>query len=183
MDHVTGLRCRECGREFPAEALHVCDYCFGPLEVVYDYERIAAPVSRERIAAGPRTIWRYRDLLPVDDDAPVDLGAGFTPLVRADRLAAELGLGELWIKDDTANPTGSFKDRVVSVALTKARQLGFKVAACASTGNLANSVAAHAARAGMASVVLIPHDLEAAKVTMTAVYGGTVVSVEGPTTT
>ena len=106
------------------------------------------------------------------DAAPVDLGAGFTPLVRADRLAAELGLGELWIKDDTANPTGSFKDRVVSVALTKARELGFKVAACASTGNLANSVAAHAARAGMESVVLIPHDLEAAKVTMTSVYGG-----------
>src|SRR5580698_9712425 len=176
---VTGLRCRECQRAFPAEALHVCDYCFGPLEVAYDYERIAAAVSRDSIAAGPRSIWRYRDLLPVDDATPVDLGAGFTPLVRADRLAAELGLGELWIKDDTANPTGSFKDRVVSVALTKARQLGFMVAACASTGNLANSVAAHAARAGMDSVVLIPHDLEAAKVTMTAVYGGTVVSVKG----
>ncbi len=166
-------------RAFPAEALHVCDYCFGPLEVAYDYERIAATISRERIEAGPRSIWRYRDLLPVDDETPVDLGAGFTPLVRADRLAAELGLGELWIKDDTANPTGSFKDRVVSVALTKARQLGFKVAACASTGNLANSVAAHAARAGLDSVVLIPHDLEAAKVTMTAVYGGTVIAVEG----
>ncbi|HUZ08585.1 MAG TPA: threonine synthase [Acidimicrobiales bacterium] len=179
MDTVIGLRCRECGRQFPVEALHVCDYCFGPLEVAYDYERIAAVVSRERIAAGPRSIWRYRDLLPVDDAAPVDLGAGFTPLIRADRLAAELGLGELWIKDDTANPTGSFKDRVVSVALTKARQLGFKVAACASTGNLANSVAAHAARAGMASVVLIPSDLEAAKITMTAVYGGTVVAVRG----
>src|SRR5579863_7271122 len=179
VDFVTGLRCRECARAFPAEALHVCDYCFGPLEVAYDYERIAATVSRERIESGPRTIWRYRALLPVDDEAPVDLGAGFTPLVRADRLAAELGLGELWIKDDTANPTGSFKDRVVSVALTKARRLGFKVAACASTGNLANSVAAHAARAGMESVVLIPHDLEAAKVTMTAVYGGTVVAVEG----
>ena len=178
---VTGLRCRECQRTFPAEALHVCDYCFGPLEVAYDYGRISATVSRERIEAGPRTIWRYRDLLPVDldDEVPVDLGAGFTPLVRADRLAAELGLGELWIKDDTANPTGSFKDRVVSVALTKARQLGFKVAACASTGNLANSVAAHAARAGMDSVVLIPHDLEAAKVTMTAIYGGTVIAVEG----
>jgi threonine synthase len=117
--------------------------------------------------------------LPVVDPHPVDLGAGFTPLVRADRLAAELGLGELWIKDDTANPTGSFKDRVVSVALTKARQLGFKVAACASTGNLANSVAAHAARAGMESVVLIPSNLEKAKVTMTAVYGGRVIAVEG----
>ena len=179
MNFVTGLRCRECGRQYPAEALHVCDFCFGPLEVDYDYERIAATISAERIAAGPRTIWRYQDLLPVEDATPVDLGAGFTPLVRADRLAAELGLGELWIKDDTANPTGSFKDRVVSVALTKARQLGFKVAACASTGNLANSVAAHAARAGMTSIVLIPEDLEAAKVTMTAVYGGTVIAVRG----
>jgi threonine synthase len=179
VSHVTGLRCRECGREFPAEALHVCDFCFGPLEVAYDYDAIAASITRESIAAGPRSIWRYRDLLPVDDESPVDLGAGFTPLVRADRLAAELGLGELWIKDDTANPTGSFKDRVVSVALTKARRLGFKVAACASTGNLANSVAAHAARAGMASVVLIPSDLEQAKVTMTAVYGGTLVAVDG----
>jgi len=179
VEYVTGLRCRECQRAYPAQALHVCEYCFGPLEVAYDYERIAAAVSRERIEAGPRSIWRYADLLPVDEQTPVDLGAGFTPLVRADRLAAELGLGELWIKDDTANPTGSFKDRVVSVALTKARQLGFKVAACASTGNLANSVAAHAARAGMDSVVLIPSDLEAAKVTMTAVYGGTVIAVEG----
>jgi threonine synthase len=179
VEFVSGLRCRECGRGYPAEALHVCDYCFGPLEVTYDYEAIAATVSRQRIAVGPRTIWRYADLLPVTDPNPVDLGAGFTPLVRADRLAAELGLGELWIKDDTANPTGSFKDRVVSVALTKARQLGFKVAACASTGNLANSVAAHAARAGMQSVVLIPADLEEAKITMTAVYGGRVVAVEG----
>jgi threonine synthase len=179
VDFVSGLRCRECGRGYPAEALHVCDFCFGPLEVAYDYERMAAAISRESIAAGPRTIWRYAELLPVSDAAPVDLGAGFTPLVRADRLAAELGLGELWIKDDTANPTGSFKDRVVSVALTKARQLGFKIAACASTGNLANSVAAHAARAGMESVVLIPHDLESAKVMMTAVYGGRVIAVEG----
>ena len=179
MDFVSGLRCRECGRTYPAEALHVCDFCFGPLEVTYDYERVAAVITRERIEAGPRTIWRYADLLPVADEHPVDLGAGFTPLVRADRLAAELGLGELWIKDDTANPTGSFKDRVVSVTLTKARQLGFKVAACASTGNLANSVAAHAARAGMDSVVLIPHDLERAKVTMTSVYGGRVFAVQG----
>jgi threonine synthase len=179
VEFVSGLRCRECGRTYPAEALHVCDFCFGPLEVTYDYERVAAHMTRERVATGPRTIWRYADLLPVADAAPVDLGAGFTPLVRADRLAAELGLGEVWIKDDTANPTGSFKDRVVSVALTKARELGFKVAACASTGNLANSVAAHAARAGMESVVLIPHDLEAAKVTMTSVYGGHLFAVEG----
>ncbi len=179
MDFVSGLRCRECGRAYPTEALHVCDFCFGPLEVTYDYERVAATMTRQRVESGPRTIWRYADLLPVGDAHPVDLGAGFTPLVRADRLAAELGLGELWIKDDTANPTGSFKDRVVSVALTKARELGFKVAACASTGNLANSVAAHAARAGMESVVLIPHDLETAKIAMTVVYGGRVIAVEG----
>ena len=179
MSTVAGLRCRECGRGFPAEALHVCDFCFGPLEVAYDYEAIRAGISREAIAAGPRTMWRYGDLLPVDAAAPIDLGAGFTPLVRAERLGAELGLKELWIKDDTANPTGSFKDRVVSVALTKARQLGFKVAACASTGNLANSVAAHAARAGMASVVLIPSNLEQAKILMTADYGGEVIAVDG----
>jgi len=179
MHHLTGLRCRECGRQFPAEALHVCDFCFGPLEVAYDYERLAREVTRERIAAGPLSMWRYRDLLPVGDGTPVDLGAGWTPLVRADRLAAELGLGELWLKDDTANPTGSFKDRVVSVALTKARELGFKVVACASTGNLANSVAAHAARAGLASIVFIPDDLEQAKVVTTAVYGGHVVAVRG----
>ncbi|MDQ1374928.1 MAG: threonine synthase [Actinomycetota bacterium] len=179
MPFVEGLKCRECGRAYPAEALHVCEFCFGPLEVAYDYEAIAATVSRERIAAGPQTIWRYADLLPADGTAPVDLGAGFTPLVRADRLASELGLGELWIKNDTVNPTGSFKDRVVSVALTKARELGFKVAACASTGNLANSVAAHAARAGMKSVVFIPHDLEAGKVVATAVYGGHLIAVDG----
>jgi threonine synthase len=176
---VEGLRCRECARTYPAEALHVCEFCFGPLEVAYDYEAIAASVSREKIAAGPQTIWRYADLLPADASAPVDLGAGFTPLVRADRLAAELGLGELWVKNDTVNPTGSFKDRVVSVALTKARELGFKVAACASTGNLANSVAAHAAHAGMKSIVFIPHDLEAGKVVTTAVYGGQLIAVEG----
>ncbi|HYE77536.1 MAG TPA: threonine synthase [bacterium] len=183
---MSALRCRECGRQYPAEALHVCDYCFGPLEVVYDYDAITAAVSRDQVAAGPSTIWRYAPLLPTGGsrfgDAgadPVDLGAGFTPLVRADRLAAELGLGELWVKNDTLNPTGSFKDRVVAVALTRARELGFKVAACASTGNLANSVAAHAARAGMESIVFIPHDLEQAKVVTTAVYGGRVVAVDG----
>src|SRR5436190_1144095 len=176
---VEGLRCRECGRQYPAEALHVCDWCLGPLEMAYDYEAAAAQITRASIEAGPKSIWRYADLLPASRPGAVDMGAGFTPLVRADRLAAELGLGELWVKNDTLNPTGSFKDRVVSVALTKARELGFKVAACASTGNLANSVAAHAARAGMQSVVFIPHDLEQAKVVTTAVYGGTLVAVEG----
>jgi threonine synthase len=136
-------------------------------------------ISREKIATGPPTIWRYADLLPVPAEGAVTLGAGFTPLVRADRLAAELGLGELWIKNDTLNPTGSFKDRVVSVALTKARELGFKVAACASTGNLANSVAAHAAQAGMESVVVIPSDLEPGKIVATAVFGGRLVAVDG----
>ena len=179
MPFVEGLRCRECAHRYPAEALHVCEYCFGPLEVDYDYEAIRGAISRERIAAGPDTIWRYADLLPVTDVGAVDLGAGRTPLVRADRLAAELGLGELWVKNDTLNPTGSFKDRVVSVALSKARELGFKVAACASTGNLANSVAAHAARAGMRSFVFIPRDLEQAKIVTTAVYGATLVAVEG----
>ncbi len=176
---VEGLRCRECARTYPAEALHVCEWCFGPLEVVYDYEAIASTVSRERIAAGPKTIWRYADLLPASAHGAVDLGAGLTPLLRADRLGAELGLSELWLKNDTVNPTGSFKDRVVSVALTRARELGFKVAACASTGNLANSVAAHAAHAGMKSVVCIPSNLEMAKVVTTAVFGGVLVAVSG----
>jgi threonine synthase len=177
--YVEGLQCRECGRPYPAEALHVCEWCFGPLEVVYDYEAISRALSRQKIAAGPLSIWRYADLLPAAADGAVSLGAGFTPLVRADRLAAELGLRELWIKNDTLNPTGSFKDRVVSVALTKAQELGFKVAACASTGNLANSVAAHAAHAGMESVVFIPADLEAGKVVTTAVFGGRLIAVEG----
>jgi threonine synthase len=179
LSYVEGLRCRECGRAYPAQALHVCEWCFGPLEVVYDYAAIKAAVTRESIGAGPPSIWRYADLLPAAAEGAVSLGAGFTPLVRADRLAAELGLGEVWIKNDTLNPTGSFKDRVVSVALTKAQELGFKVAACASTGNLANSVAAHAAQAGMESVVFIPADLEPAKVVTTAVFGGRLIAVDG----
>ena len=179
MTFVTGLTCRECGRGYPAEALHVCDFCFGPLEVAYDLDAVRASISREVVESGPTTIWRWAHLLPSTPPGEVDLGAGGTPLIRADRLAGELGLGELWVKDDTRNPTGSFKDRVVSVALAKARELGFKVAACASTGNLANSVAAHAARAGMRSIVFIPSDLEPAKITTTAVYGGTLVAVKG----
>jgi threonine synthase len=176
---IEALTCRECARSYPAEALHVCDYCFGPLEVAYDYDAIAANTTRESIAAGPPSIWRYANLLPANNDGAVDLGAGYTPLLRADRLAAALGLGELWIKNDTMNPTGSFKDRVVSVALARARELGFKVAACASTGNLANSVAAHAARAGMRHYVFIPANLEKGKVVMSAVYGPNLVAVEG----
>ncbi len=179
MSFVKALRCRECGHVYPIEALHVCEFCFGPLEVDYDYEGIAAHISRDTIEKGPGTIWRYRDLLPVESDEYVDLGAGWTPLVRARNLAKVLGIGELYIKNDTLNPTGSFKDRVVSVALSKAKELGFKVAACASTGNLANSVAAHAAWAGMESYVFVPSNLESAKVIATSVYGGTVVAIDG----
>jgi threonine synthase len=179
MAHVHALRCRECGREYEVAPIFTCEWCFGPLEVAYDYDAIAAAVSRERIAAGPRSVWRYADLLPCERNPAVDLGAGFTPLVRADRLAAELGLGEVWVKNDTVNPTNSFKDRVTTVALAKALEFGFKVAACASTGNLANAVAAHAAHAGLRSFVFIPSNLEQGKIVTTAVYGGNVVAIDG----
>src|ERR1044072_8329841 len=179
MSHVHGLRCRECGREYDVAPVFTCEWCFGPLEVTYDYDAIRASVSRASIAAGPLSIWRYADLLPVECNPAVDLGAGFTPLVRADRLAAELGLGEVWIKNDTTNPTNSFKDRVTAVALSKALEFGFKVAACASTGNLANSVAAHAAHAGLRSFVFIPAHLEQGKFVTTSVYGGNVVAIDG----
>jgi threonine synthase len=174
------LRCRNCGARFPLGPQHACFECFGPLEIGYDHDALAA-LTRAGIEAGPQSIWRYAGLLPVGQDSAgrVTLNPGMTPLVRADRLAEELGMRELWVKDDSANPTHSFKDRVVSVALTAARQLGFTRVACASTGNLANSVAAHAARAGLESVVLIPADLEEAKVVQTAVYGGTLVAVDG----
>ncbi len=179
MGFIRDLTCRECGRSYAPVALHACEWCFGPLEVTYDLEGIAAATSRERIAAGPPNLWRYADFLPVETPSPPGLGAGFTPLLKAERLAAAIGLGELYLKDDTRNPTGSFKDRVVAVALTRARELGFRVAACASTGNLANSVAATAARLGMESVVLIPHDLESVKVLMTAVFGGRLLRIAG----
>ena len=179
MTHVQSLRCRECGREYDVAPIFTCEWCFGPLEVTYDYDAIRSSISREKIASGPLSIWRYQDLLPVDHNPAVDLGAGFTPLVRADRLAARLGLGELWIKNDTMNPTNSFKDRVSVVALSKALEFGFKVAACASTGNLANSVAAHAAHAGLRSFVFVPANLEQGKIVTTAVYGGNVVAIDG----
>jgi threonine synthase len=180
--NVTGLRCRECGEEEPVGASHVCTVCFGPLEVVYDEDLIAGRLSRERIEAGPRSLWRYRDLLPVLSEDPshlIDLGTGFTPLRPAPRLAARLGLRELWLKDDTRNPSGSFKDRVVTIALSAARALGIDTIACASTGNLAGAVSAHAAAAGMPAYVFIPHDLERGKVVGAAVYGANVVAVEG----
>ena len=179
MAFVSGLRCRECGREYPGEALNVCDFCFGPLEVVYDYATISEVVSHDRIAAGPLSIWRYEDLLPASGEDPVDILSGFTPLLKARNLGERLGLKNLYIKNDSVNPSFSFKDRVVSVAATKAREFGFETIACASTGNLACSVAAHAARAGMQSVVFIPSDLERGKVIGAAVYGPTMVAVEG----
>jgi threonine synthase len=175
----TALRCRECGREYAVAPIYTCEWCFGPLETTYDYDAVAAAISREAIAAGPPSIWRYGPLLPVDAPAGNALNAGWTPLVRAERLAAELGLGEVWIKDDTRNPTNSFKDRVVAVALGKALDFGFKTAACASTGNLANAVAAAAARTGLQSFVFVPSDLEAGKILTTAVYGGNVVAIDG----
>jgi threonine synthase len=175
------LVCRNCAAEYPLGPQHACFECFGPLEIGYDKDALAR-VTRDDIAEGPHSIWRYAGLLPVGQNprTRVDSGTGMTPLIRADRLADELGFtAQVWIKDDSANPTHSFKDRVVSVAMTGARELGFERIACASTGNLANSVAAHAARIGMPSIVFIPSDLETAKVVQTAVYGTTLVGVEG----
>jgi threonine synthase len=179
MKYVRGLVCKECGHEYPVAPQHVCELCFGPLEVAYDYEAVAAEVTRDSIAQGPQTIWRYAPLLPAPDDGRIDIGTGWTRLRQAPRLAAELGLRKLWIKNDGGNPTHSFKDRVVTVALSVARSFGFEVAACASTGNLANAVAAHSAASGMRSVVFIPNDLEAGKVAGTTVFGGEVIAVDG----
>lgn len=174
------LKCRECSRLYPKEAIHICEFDFGPLEAAYDYDAIKAAVSREIITARPQTMWRYREFLPIDGAPTVGAQVGFTPLVRADRLAKVLGVEELYIKNDTVNyPTLSFKDRVVSVALSRARELGFKVVACASTGNLANSVAANAAAAGLQSYVLIPADLEQSKVLGSLVYGTNVIAIQG----
>jgi len=180
MAKMKALVCRECGKEYPTEAIHVCELCFGPLEVKYNYDEIKAKVSRESIEAGPRSLWRYQDFLPIEGNPTVGLYAGFTPLVRAHNLGAFLGIDELYIKNDCVNhPTLSFKDRVVAVALTRARELGFETAACASTGNLANSVAAHAAQAGMQCYVFIPGDLEAAKVLGNLIYRPKVIEIEG----
>jgi threonine synthase len=177
---MKALKCRECGREYPLEATHVCEFDFGPLEVVYDYERIKQSLSRAAIQSRPETMWRYRELLPVADDPTVGVEVGFTPLIKADRLAKALGVRELWVKNDAVNyPTLSFKDRVVSVALSRARELGFKTVACASTGNLANSVAANAASAGLKAYVFIPADLEQGKILNSLVYGAQVVGIRG----
>ena len=179
MKYVSGLRCKECGREYPVAPQHVCEICFGPLEVAYDYEAIRSEVSRESIASGPGSIWRYASMLPTPAEGQIDIGAGWTRMREAPRLAAELGMKKLWLKSEAGNPTHSFKDRVVTVALSVARSYGYTVAACASTGNLANAVAAHAAASGMESVVFIPSDLEVGKVAGTTVYGGRVIAVDG----
>jgi threonine synthase len=187
---VSHLQCKECKAQYPLEALFVCESCFGPLEVVYDHSHTHGDVGelRRRIQGGPQNIWRYADFLPLAGGPPgpsgrlasrVGLPAGCTPLIRADRLAERLGLGEVWVKNDAANPTHSFKDRVVSVAVTRARELGYETIACASTGNLANSVAAHGAALGLDSYVFIPADLEEQKVLATGIYGTKLVGVEG----
>jgi threonine synthase len=179
MSFVTGLSCRECGRRQRVSPEHACEQCFGPLDVIYDLEAARSGMSPVRIEAGPQSLWRYSALLPVPGEERVDLGAGLTPLRPAPRLAAELGLRGLWLKNEGANPTHSFKDRVVSVAVTAARRFGYDVVACASTGNLANALAAHAAAAGMRSVVFVPDSIETTKLAATSVYGGEVVAVKG----
>src|SRR5580704_6453160 len=183
VNRVKGLRCRECGRSYPSSPVHVCEFCFGPLEVDYDYEVIRARLTRAAIEAGPRSSWRYADLLPLElpeSGPPVGAGVGFTPLIRARNLAEAWGVQELYVKNDSvSHPTCSFKDRVVAVAITKAREFGFDTVACASTGNLANSVAAHAAEARLRACIFIPADLEPGKVTATLVYAPTLVEVEG----
>ena len=179
MPHVKCLRCRECGREYPIEPLNVCDFCFGPLEVMYDYDAIARTISRKSIADGPVTMWRYHDLLPVDAKDAVDIGTGFTPLIRAKNLGRMLGLDHLYIKNDSVNPSYSFKDRPVSVTTTKALEFEFDTLACVSTGNLMGAVAAHGAKAGMKTMVFFPANLERGKVIGAAIYGPTLVAVDG----
>jgi len=179
MPYARALHCKECGREYALDPIHVCEFCFGPLEVVYDLEAQRKAVSRESIERGPLSLWRYQDLLPCDPERAVDLHAGFTPLLRSHNLGEALGLRHLYIKNDCANPSWSFKDRVVAVAATKALEFGFDTLACASTGNLANAVAAHAARAGIKAYVFVPSDLESGKLVGSAVYGATLVAVDG----
>ena len=180
MSHAKGLKCRECGAESPIAPLHVCETCFGPLEVQYDYDAIRRTFTRELIESRPRNLWRYRELLPIEGEPHIGLYSGFTPLVRADRLAAVLGVTDLWVKDDSVNhPTFSYKDRVVSVAISKAIEFGFDTVSCASTGNLANAVSAHAARAGLNCFIFIPDDLEQGKVIGSTIYAPRVVAIRG----
>lgn len=180
MSFVKSLRCKECGADYAIEPRTVCDHDFGPVEVAYDYEAMRGKVTRASIEAGPRSLWRYMDLLPIEGQPRSGLRSGFTPLIRADKLAAELGVRELYIKDDSVNyPTFSYKDRVVAVAITKAIEFGFDTVGCASTGNLAHSVAAHAAAAGLTAFVMIPHDLEEGKMVGMSVFGPRVVKIKG----
>jgi threonine synthase len=176
---VESLKCKECGESYPLEARFVCEQCFGPLEVSYDFSELDPAEARRKIQAGSRGIWRYSDFLPFGGRPGDPLEPGLTPLIKADRLAERLGLGELWIKNDAANPTHSFKDRVVAVAVAKAKELGFETVACASTGNLANAVAAHAAAAGLDSYVFVPADLEEQKLLATGIYGTKLVGIRG----
>lgn len=180
MGYIKGLKCRECGREYTVEPIYVCEFCFGPLEVAYDYKAIAKAMSRKAIEKRPHNLWRYRELLPIDGEPQVGLDSGFTPLVRANRLARALGVDELYIKDDTVvYPTLSFKDRVVAIALTKAKEFGFDTVACASTGNLAHSVSAHGAKAGFDRFIFIPASLEASKIIASLVYEPNLIAVDG----
>ena len=180
MGHVKGLMCKECKKEYAKEPIHVCEFCFGPLEVNYDYEAIKKVVTKQSIESGPPSMWRYEARLPLDEAPKVGLHTGFTPLVRAKNLGKALGLNHLYLKNDSVNhPTFSFKDRVVSVAISKAIEFGFDTVSCASTGNLANSVAAQAAEAGLKSCIFIPDGLEAGKILGTLVYGAQLISVKG----
>jgi threonine synthase len=180
MSYVEGLKCRECGRQYPKEALHVCEFCFGPLEVSYNYEKIFKVLTKNVIRRRPPNMWRYRELLPIDEEPTVGLDVGFTPFIRANNLAKALGVRELYIKNDAVNhPSLSFKDRVVAVALSKAREFNFDIVACASTGNLANSVAANAAAGRFKSYIFIPYDLEQGKVLGTMIYGTNVIGIRG----
>ena len=180
MSYVTNLKCRECGQDYPIKPLHGWEDCFGPLEVIYDYAKIRAALTRTKIESRPHNLWRYRELLPVDGDPEVGPHSGFTPLVHCRRLGAELGLKSLYIKDDTVNhPTLSYKDRVVSVAITKAREFGFTTVSCASTGNLATAVAAHAARAGLKCFIFMPEGVEAGKIVGSTIYGAQVITIRG----
>src|SRR3954466_9018380 len=180
MSFVKGLKCRECGREYPAKLLAGCEECFGPLEVDYYYEDIAKVLTRDEIASRPKSMWKYRELLPVEADPKIGLGTGGTPLIRADRLGQKLGIDNLYLKNDAVNaPTLSFKDRVTAVAINKALEFKLEAVGCASTGNLANSVGANAAAAGLPSFILIPHNLEQSKVMATSIYGTRLIAVNG----
>ncbi len=180
MSFIKSLRCRECGHIYPQEALYVCEFCFGSLEVEYDYKMIRKKLNREKVEKRAKNMWRYRELLPLENEPTDGLSTGYTPFFKAEKLGKSLGLDNLYIKDDSVNhPTLSFKDRVVAIALSRAKELGFTIASCASTGNLANAVAAQSAKAGLKSFIFIPADLESGKIVSTLAYGSTLIAVDG----